>query len=92
VVKLAKRYLVRGRVQGVGFRYFVRQCAMRIGITGYTRNRDDGCVEVYAIGNAEQLSELEGCLWKGPHLAEVRGVEGFEASMVKYKEFLIEPE
>jgi acylphosphatase len=92
MAKLAKRYLVRGRVQGVGFRYFVQRNASALGIAGYTRNLDDGSVEVYAIGNREQLSELEGYLWTGPSLSEVRGVEASDAAMVKYRGFLIEPE
>ena len=90
--KLAKRYFVRGRVQGVGFRYFVRNHASALGISGYTRNLDDGSVEVYAIGDPKQLSALEGFLWKGPSLSEVRGVEASEAAMVKYRGFLIQPE
>ena len=90
--KLAKRYVVRGRVQGVGFRYFVRNNASALGIAGYVRNLDDGSVEVYAVGDAKQLSALEGYLWKGPSLSEVRAVEASEAAMVKYRGFLIQPE
>jgi len=90
--KLAKRYFIRGRVQGVGFRYFVRNNASALGIAGYARNLENGSVEVYAVGDAEQLSALEGYLWKGPSLSEVRGVEASEAAMVKYRGFLIQPE
>ena len=46
----ARRYFVRGRVQGVGFRYFVERAAAELKLTGYTRNLDDGRVEVYAAG------------------------------------------
>ena len=67
---IARRYLIRGRVQGVGFRYFAQRVAADIGVNGYTRNLDDGRVEVYAVGGAEQLSELAGLLWKGPRWAE----------------------
>ena len=77
--KLARLYRVRGRVQGVGFRYFVEQAARALGVSGWVRNRDDGEVEVYAAGNPEQLSELAGMLWKGPRWAEVRGVDESEA-------------
>jgi len=73
--KAAKRYFVRGRVQGVGFRYFVEHAATALGLRGYVRNLDDGRVEVYAIGSPEQLSELAGLLWKGPCFAEVRGID-----------------
>ncbi len=74
-------YRVRGRVQGVGFRYFVEQSAQGLGLTGWVRNVDDGSVEVYASGNAAQLAELAGLLWKGPRWAEVRGVDETEAAL-----------
>ena len=88
---IARRYLIRGRVQGVGFRYFAQRVAADIGVNGYTRNLDDGRVEVYAIGSSEQLSELSGRLWKGPRLADVRGVEEQEANVQQYDAFHIEP-
>ena len=79
--KLAKFYRVRGRVQGVGFRYFVHQSALALGVRGWVRNDDDGTVQVYAVGTAAQLSELAGYLWKGPRWAEVRGVDETEAAL-----------
>jgi acylphosphatase len=79
--KLAKLFRVRGRVQGVGFRYFVEQAAKSLGLRGWVRNDDDGSVEVYAVGTPQQLSELAGYLWKGPRWAEVRGVEEAEAAI-----------
>lgn len=81
--KQARKYVVRGRVQGVGFRYFVLQAANSIGVRGYVRNLDDGNVEVYAIGSKDQLSNLAGFLWKGPRYADVRGVEEIDASVEK---------
>jgi acylphosphatase len=86
----AKRYFVRGRVQGVGFRYFVQRAAAQLKLGGYTRNLDDGRVEVYAVGAPEQLSELAGWLWKGPRFADVRGVEEQEADVQQYESFQIE--
>jgi acylphosphatase len=71
----ARRYIVRGRVQGVGFRAFVQRKAVELGIRGYTRNLSDGGVEVYAVGLADQLSALEGPLWKGPMFSRVDHVE-----------------
>jgi len=87
---VAKRYFIRGRVQGVGYRYFAQRMADELQITGYTRNLDDGRVEVYAVGTAEQLSELAGRLWKGPRMADVRGVEELDAGMQQYDSFQIE--
>jgi acylphosphatase len=71
----AKRYFIRGRVQGVGFRYFAQRAAAELGLSGYTRNLDDGRVEVYAVGTPEQLADLAGRLWTGPRFSDVRGVE-----------------
>jgi acylphosphatase len=89
VVKVAKLYRVRGRVQGVGFRYFVEHSATLLGLAGWVRNRDDGSVEVYAVGAAEQLSELAGLLWKGPRWAEVRGVDESEAAVEHVRGFSV---
>ncbi len=87
--KVAKRYFVRGRVQGVGFRAFVQKHANQLGMTGYTRNLDDGRVEVYAIGTRTQQNELQGHLWKGPWLSEVRGVDEQEAAPEKTSGFRV---
>ncbi|HEX8986143.1 MAG TPA: acylphosphatase [Bryobacteraceae bacterium] len=86
----ARRYYVQGRVQGVGFRYFVERVAGELGVNGYTRNMDDGRVEVYAIGSEAQLSELSGHLRQGPRMADVRGVEEMEAAVLEYRGFHIE--
>ncbi|MBK9169463.1 MAG: acylphosphatase [Bryobacterales bacterium] len=87
---VARRYVVRGRVQGVGFRAFVQQSAVRIGVRGYTRNLDDGSVEVYATGTSRQLSDLAARLWTGPRFSDVRGVEEQEAAVQQYESFRIE--
>jgi acylphosphatase len=70
-----RRYIVRGRVQGVGFRYFVEAEARRLGITGWVRNNADGSVEVLAMGSRDQLSALYSKLRSGPRAARVDGVE-----------------
>ena len=88
-VNIAKRYLVHGRVQGVGYRWFVQKAATDLGLAGYARNLDDGSVEVYATGPAPKIEDLNGLLWKGPRLSDVRGVEVMEAQMVNYKDFRI---
>lgn len=87
--KTARLYRVRGRVQGVGFRYFVEQEANSLGLSGWVRNVDDGSVEVYAAGNQAQLSELAGLLRKGPRWAEVRGVVESEAPLENYSGFFV---
>ena len=85
--KTARLYRVRGRVQGVGFRYFVEHAASNLGIRGWVRNLDDGSVEVYAVGTPAQLSELAGLLWKGPRWAEVRGVDESDAPVEDHAGF-----
>jgi acylphosphatase len=87
--KQARLYRVRGRVQGVGFRYFVEQAAAAIGVRGWVRNDDDGSVEVYALATPAQLSELAGFLWKGPRWAEVRGVDEAEAPLENHSGFFV---
>jgi acylphosphatase len=86
----AKRYFVRGRVQGVGFRYFVERVAAELKLTGYTRNLEDGRVEVYAAGSPANLAELSQRLWKGPRFADVRGVEEQDAAVQHYASFRID--
>lgn len=66
---------MRGRVQNVGFRYWVLTEAQRLGLVGYVRNRADGGVDVKAEGPEEHLRELEMVLWRGPFLANVEEVE-----------------
>ena len=65
----AKRYIVRGRVQGVGFRWFVEREAHILGIAGWVRNNHDGSVEVLAQGTRDQLSGLHSRLREGPRAA-----------------------
>jgi len=79
---LALRYIVRGRVQGVGFRWFVEREAHILGISGWVRNNSDGSVEVLAQGNREQLLGLRSRLRQGPRAARVDDVEEFEAKPV----------
>jgi acylphosphatase len=85
----AKRWFVRGRVQGVGYRYFAQRAAVELGLTGYTRNLDDGRVEVYAVGPVAKLGEFGGMLYRGPRWGEVRGVEEQEAAVQEYGTFRI---
>lgn len=75
----ARRYLVRGIVQGVGFRFFAERAARQLGLGGYVMNRRDGRVEVYAIGSPDQLAELKSRLEIGPGAAHVQGVDEEDA-------------
>jgi acylphosphatase len=87
--KSARRWYVRGRVQGVGYRYFAQAAAAELGLVGYAHNLDDGRVEVYAFGPEDKLSEMAGRLYKGPRMADVRGVEEQEAEPVRHPSFEI---
>ena len=78
----ARRYVVRGRVQGVGFRWFVEREAHILGIAGWVRNNHDGSVEVMAQGTRDQLSGLHARLREGPRAARVDNVEVSDAKPV----------
>lgn len=88
--RAARRWFVRGRVQGVGYRYFAQHAAVELGLTGYVRNLDDGRVEVYAAGPPDRLDQLAGRLYRGPRWADVRGVEEQEDAVQAGADFRIE--
>jgi acylphosphatase len=67
--------VVRGDVQGVGFRYFVVQQGLALGLRGYARNESNGDVEVLAQGKRPALERLLALLQRGPAAADVRAVE-----------------
>lgn len=69
-----RRYVVSGRVQGVGFRWFVEHEARVLGVAGWVRNRQDGAVEVMASGTNDQLRALFDKLKQGPRAARVDDV------------------
>ena len=64
-------FLVKGRVQGVGFRWFVQREASELGLRGWVRNTEDGHVEVVASGEVADLAELRDSLRKGPRGSRV---------------------
>jgi acylphosphatase len=74
----ARRFVVRGRVQGVGFRWFVEREAHVLGISGWVRNNSDGSVEVLAQGTRDQISGLQSRLRQGPRAARVDSVDQTE--------------
>lgn len=73
-MRVARRFVISGRVQGVGFRYFARERALVEGVTGWVRNRADGRVEAHAEGDAEAVTRLERALRSGPSGARVDDV------------------
>jgi len=79
---LVRRFIVRGRVQGVGFRWFVEREAHILGIAGWVRNNHDGSVEVLAQGTRDQLSGLHSRLREGPRAARVDAVDVSDAPPV----------
>ena len=89
--RIAKKYVIYGRVQGVGFRFFVERWAGQLGICGYVKNLWDGTVEVYAIADAASLEQLKLRLAEGPGAARVSGVsESDELVDKRYVRFMIE--
>ena len=77
-----RRFLVTGRVQGVGFRWFVEREARALGLAGWVRNNLNGSVEVLASGTPQQLSALRSKLRQGPRAARVDNVDESEARPV----------
>jgi acylphosphatase len=72
---VARRFVLSGRVQGVGFRWFTVERAEFEGITGWVSNRPDGRVEVLAEGEAEAVERFERAIRQGPRRARVDEVE-----------------
>ena len=77
---IAKRFFASGLVQGVGYRFFARRAAERLGVAGYAKNLRDGRVEVYAVGSSAALELLCAELSRGPRAAQVSGVQEEKAS------------
>jgi acylphosphatase len=72
---MVQHYLVKGRVQGVGFRWFVQREAAELGLRGWVRNTDDGHVEVLAAGTPAQIEQLVLALHKGTRGSRVDNIE-----------------
>ena len=70
-MRVARRYVIAGRVQGVGFRWFTHDAAAREGVQGWVRNLADGSVEVVAEADQESLDRLEARVRRGPSSARV---------------------
>jgi acylphosphatase len=74
-MRVARRFIVSGRVQGVGFRFFTADAARREGVTGSVRNLADGRVEATVEGEAESMVRFERALRQGPSRARVEHVQ-----------------
>jgi acylphosphatase len=74
-------WIIRGRVQGVGFRWFVMREAQRLKLGGYARNLPDGSVEVVSAGSDGDLEKLERALRRGPSHARVDDVQQLQVSL-----------
>jgi acylphosphatase len=71
---LRLRLVVRGAVQGVGFRWFAREAAQRLGVAGWVRNREDGSVEIAVSGDDDRVEQFAAAMERGPGHAAVAGV------------------
>ena len=70
-MRIVRRYVISGRVQGVGFRDFVQSIALRESIAGWVRNLDDGRVETAAAGVADAMERFDRAIRQGPAGARV---------------------
>ena len=77
--RIARRLVIRGRVQGVWFRESMRREAEALGVAGWVRNRADGTVEAFVEGTSDAVERLVRWAHRGPEAAEVSGVEQTDA-------------
>ena len=89
--KAARKFLISGRVQGVGYRFFAQRAAARHQVLGYARNLPDSRVEVLAEGVAESVESFKHELATGPAFAIVEHIEEINVEPTgTYSQFLIE--
>jgi len=74
-MRIARRYLISGRVQGVGFRFFTEAAAAREGLDGWVRNLPDGCVDIAVEGEADAVERFERDVRHGPPGARISDVQ-----------------
>jgi acylphosphatase len=85
---IARRFIVKGRVQGVGYRFFAIRAAQRLGVVGSVRNLPDGTVEAIAEGTPDAVAEFRAELWRGPSYGHVTAVEESDIKPTgRYKSF-----
>ena len=92
-MRIARRFVISGRVQGVGFRWFTKDTALREGVAGWVRNLPDGRVEALIEGDEEAVTRVERALRNGPPGARVHTVNVItEEASGGYRSFSIERE
>jgi len=90
-MKIARKFLIGGEVQGVGYRFFAQRAAARHQVTGYVRNLADGRVEALAEGTAEAVEAFKHDLATGPAFSRVENVEEINLDPTgNYSSFRIE--
>ncbi len=91
MAKVARKFLIRGDVQGVGFRFFAQRAAARHQVLGYVRNCPDGTVEALAEGSSLNVDEFRNDLVTGPQWSKVEQVEEISLEPTgRYSSFRIE--
>jgi acylphosphatase len=88
---IARRAVVHGDVQGVGYRWWTAREAQRLGVRGWVTNRDDGTVEVHAEGDAASVDALVSALHEGPRWARVARVVVADEEPAGWSAFEVEP-
>lgn len=83
MLKQQKRYLIHGRVQGVGFRRFAQRCADAYSIGGWVKNRPDGDVEIQAVGSSAQIDSFIQKISAGSWFSDVEEVEEIASDEVE---------
>ena len=87
---VARHCILKGCVQGVGFRYFTCRVAEQLGIKGWVRNLTNGDVEVYATGAENGMKQFMAEIQKGPSLALVEHIEVQDVELEEHQGFSIE--
>lgn len=91
MARQARLIIVRGVVQGVGFRYFVQRTGKKLGLTGDVRNLPEGAVQIIAEGAAHKLEEFAEEVRRGPSMARVERFEMHEIAVTdRYATFMLE--
>ena len=88
-MRIARRAVVLGRVQGVGFRFFAERAAREAGVVGWVRNRPDGAVETFAEGEEEAVRLYLEKLRVGPRMADVAVLQEEDAPAAGHRTFEI---